>query len=131
GQGLRQRGPLRQHRRRLRVRRARGSGGRRTREARRHAPARGVRRRLRMGRGARAVVTLAFLFPGQGSQAVGMGRSFYEASPAAKAVFEEANDALGFDLMKLAFHGPESDLALTANTQPARLTATAAAARAG
>ena len=73
---------------------------------------------------------LAFLFPGQGSQAVGMGRSFYDASPAAKAVFEEANDALGFDLMKLAFHGPESDLALTANTQPAVLTASVAAARA-
>jgi [acyl-carrier-protein] S-malonyltransferase len=73
---------------------------------------------------------LAFLFPGQGSQVVGMGRSFYDASPAAKAVFEEANDALGFDLAKLAFHGPESDLALTANTQPAVLTASVAAATA-
>ena len=72
---------------------------------------------------------LAFLFPGQGSQAVGMGRSFYDASPAAKAVFEEANDALGFDLAKLAFNGPESDLALTANTQPAVLTVSVAAAR--
>jgi [acyl-carrier-protein] S-malonyltransferase len=71
---------------------------------------------------------LAFLFPGQGSQVVGMGRTFYDASPAAKAVFEEANDALGFDLAKLAFHGPESDLALTANTQPAVLTASVAAA---
>jgi len=75
------------------------------------------------------VVTLAFLFPGQGSQAVGMGRSFYDASPAAKAVFDEANDALGFDLAKLAFNGPESDLALTANTQPAVLTASVAAAQ--
>ena len=82
-----------------------------------------------MGRGADAVVTLAFLFPGQGSQAVGMGRSFYDASPAAKAVFDEANDALGFDLAKLAFNGPESDLALTANTQPAVLTASVAAAQ--
>ena len=72
----------------------------------------------------------AFLFPGQGSQAVGMGRSFYESSPAAKAVFEEANDALGFDLAKLVFEGPEEDLALTANTQPAVLTASVAAARA-
>ena len=74
------------------------------------------------------MVKLAFLFPGQGSQTVGMGRSFYDASPAARAVFEEANDALGFDLAKLAFAGPESDLALTANTQPAVLTASVAAA---
>ena len=74
------------------------------------------------------MVKLAFLFPGQGSQAVGMGRTFYDASPAARAVFEEANDALGFDLAKLAFHGPEGDLALTANTQPAVLTASVAAA---
>jgi [acyl-carrier-protein] S-malonyltransferase len=71
---------------------------------------------------------IAFLFPGQGSQTVGMGRSFYEVSPAAKAIFEEANDALGFDLAKLAFEGPESELALTANTQPAVLTASVAAA---
>jgi [acyl-carrier-protein] S-malonyltransferase len=76
------------------------------------------------------VVSLAFLFPGQGSQTVGMGRSFYDTSPAAKAVFEEANDALGFDLAKLAFNGPEGDLALTANTQPAVLTASVAAAAA-
>ena len=74
--------------------------------------------------------TIAFLFPGQGSQAVGMGKGFYETSPGAKAVFEEANAALGFDLVRLAFEGPEAELALTANTQPAVLTASVAAAAA-
>jgi [acyl-carrier-protein] S-malonyltransferase len=71
---------------------------------------------------------IAFLFPGQGSQAVGMGRAFYEESPAAKAVFEEANDALGENLTRLIFEGPEAELALTANTQPAILTVSVAAA---
>ena len=75
-------------------------------------------------------MTIAFLFPGQGSQAVGMGKGFYEVSPGAKAIFEEANDSLGFDLRKLAFEGPETELALTANTQPAVLTASVAAATA-
>jgi [acyl-carrier-protein] S-malonyltransferase len=73
-------------------------------------------------------MSIAFLFPGQGSQAVGMGKGFYQASPAAKAVFEEANDALGLDLARLAFEGPEADLALTANTQPAVLAVSVAAA---
>jgi len=73
---------------------------------------------------------IAFLFPGQGSQAVGMGRGFYESSPGAKALFEEANAALGFDLTKLAFEGPEAELALTANTQPAVLAASVATAAA-
>lgn len=73
-------------------------------------------------------MTIAFQFPGQGSQAVGMGRAFCESSPAAKAVFAEANDALGFDLTRLIFEGPASELALTANTQPAVLTASVAAA---
>src|SRR3989442_3626994 len=75
-------------------------------------------------------MTIAFLFPGEGSQAVGMGKGFYETSAGAKAIFEEANDALGFDLARLAFEGPESELALTANTQPAVLTASVAAATA-
>jgi len=72
---------------------------------------------------------LAFCFPGQGSQAVGMGRAFHEVSSAARAVFEEASDALGMDVAKLCFEGPEDALQLTANTQPAVLTVSVAAAR--
>lgn len=71
---------------------------------------------------------IAFLFPGQGSQSVGMGRAFYQDSAAAKSLFEEANDALGEDLTRLIFEGPEAQLALTANTQPAILTVSVAAA---
>ena len=73
---------------------------------------------------------IAFQFPGQGSQAVGMGKAFHDASPAARAVFDEANAALGFDLRRVIFEGPDSELALTANTQPAVLTASVAAAAA-
>ena len=62
---------------------------------------------------------IAFVFPGQGSQAVGMGRELGEASPR----WAEANRAVGFDLQRLVFEGPEADLTLTANTQPAILTA--------
>ena len=72
---------------------------------------------------------IAFLFPGQGSQAVGMGKDLVETFPTAKAIFQEANDALGFDLSKLCFEGPEEDLKLTTNTQPAILTASIAALR--
>ena len=73
--------------------------------------------------------TIALLFPGQGSQTVGMGRAFYDASPAAKAVFDEADDALGFALSKLIFEGPEDQLKLTEHTQPAILTMSIAALR--
>lgn len=61
----------------------------------------------------------AFIFPGQGSQAVGMGQVLAEASPAAKAVFQEVDDALGQHLFKLMCEGPEGDLTLTENAQPA------------
>jgi [acyl-carrier-protein] S-malonyltransferase len=73
---------------------------------------------------------LAFIFPGQGSQTVGMGKAFHDASPAARKIFDTANTALGFDLTRVMFEGPESELALTANTQPAVLTASVAAAAA-
>ncbi len=69
---------------------------------------------------------LALLFPGQGSQSVGMGRAFFEAQPAARAIFEEADAVLGFSLSKIIFEGPEDDLKLTENTQPAILTTSVA-----
>ncbi len=65
---------------------------------------------------------IAFLFPGQGSQYVGMGRELQEQFPVAKRVFEEADEALGFSLSQLCFDGPEETLKLTENTQPAILT---------
>jgi len=76
-----------------------------------------------------AAPTIALLFPGQGSQTVGMGRAFYDASPAARAVFDEADDALGFALSKIIFEGPEDQLKLTEHTQPAILTVSIAALR--
>lgn len=71
----------------------------------------------------------AFLFPGQGAQYAGMGRELAEAHPVARQAFEEADDALGLPLSRLCFEGPEEELALTENTQPALLAASVATLR--
>src|ERR671927_150992 len=73
---------------------------------------------------------LSYIFPGQGSQTVGMGRDLAEQYPAARAVFAEADEALGFALSRLCFEGPAEDLQMTENTQPAILTTSIAALRA-
>ena len=65
---------------------------------------------------------LAFVFPGQGAQKVGMGKDFFDNYDVAKKMFKEADEALGYSIMKMCFEGPEEDLKLTANTQPAILT---------
>jgi [acyl-carrier-protein] S-malonyltransferase len=70
-----------------------------------------------------------FIFPGQGSQYVGMGKELAERFPVAEATFTEANEALGIDLRHLCFNGPEAELKLTANTQPSILTVSIAALR--
>ncbi len=75
-------------------------------------------------------VRIAYLFPGQGSQSVGMGLDLYQNSPAAKKVFDEADDVLGFSLSKLCFEGPAEELDKTENTQPAIFTTSIACLRA-
>jgi [acyl-carrier-protein] S-malonyltransferase len=72
-------------------------------------------------------MTIAYLFPGQGSQAVGMGRDLAERSPEARALFDRADAALGYAISKLCFEGPEEELRLTQNTQPALLVVSTAA----
>ena len=73
---------------------------------------------------------IAYIFPGQGSQAVGMGRDLFDNFAASREVFAEADEALGFSLSEMCFGGTAEDLALTANTQPAILTVSVAAYRA-
>ena len=73
---------------------------------------------------------IAYIFPGQGSQSVGMGKDLFDNFPMSRMIFEEADDALGFSLSEMCFNGTAEDLALTANTQPAILTTSIAAFRA-
>ncbi|MEI3253861.1 MAG: ACP S-malonyltransferase [Candidatus Gastranaerophilaceae bacterium] len=70
---------------------------------------------------------VAFVFPGQGSQSVGMGKSLYEASVVAKEIFDKADEVLGRSISKMCFEGPEEDLKQTINTQPAILVTSIAA----
>src|SRR5215204_7111962 len=73
---------------------------------------------------------IAYIFPGQGSQAIGMGKDLVDNFTAAREVFEQADEALGFSLSEMCFAGEDADLQLTANTQPAILTTSIAAYRA-
>ena len=73
---------------------------------------------------------IGFLFPGQGSQSVGMGRGFYDASPEVKALYDEASSVLGYDIAQLCFEGPADRLNLTEHTQPALFVSSAAALKA-
>lgn len=70
---------------------------------------------------------VAFVFPGQGAQSVGMGKDFYDAVPASRRIFESADEVLGFPMTNMIFEGPDSELKKTINTQPALLTASVAA----
>jgi len=72
---------------------------------------------------------IAFIFPGQGSQTVGMGKELYEKYPIARQTFDEADEALGYKLSQVCFEGPEEQLRLTEITQPAILAVSIAALR--
>ena len=72
-------------------------------------------------------MSIAWLFPGQGSQTIGMGKSLFDESPSAREVFQRADESLGWSISKLCFDGPSSDLIQTANAQPAILTTSIAA----
>ena len=73
-----------------------------------------------------STIATAFVFPGQGSQKVGMGKAWFDGFDEAREAFRIADEVLGFELSKLCWEGPEEDLRLTANTQPAILTASVA-----
>ncbi|MDD3375294.1 MAG: ACP S-malonyltransferase [Candidatus Omnitrophica bacterium] len=74
-----------------------------------------------------SINAVAFIFPGQGAQTVGMGKSFYDGSPAAKAIFDQAQNVLGNDLLDVVFNGPQEKLTLTSYSQPAIVTFSIAA----
>ena len=74
-------------------------------------------------------MTNAFIFPGQGSQKVGMGKDLYDNFPVAKEVFQEVDDALSINLSRIIFEGEEEELKLTINTQPALMTVSFAIVR--
>jgi [acyl-carrier-protein] S-malonyltransferase len=78
----------------------------------------------------RPIHKIAYVFPGQGSQSVGMGHELFKSSPKAREVFEEADDALQFALSRLCFEGPEEKLLKTVNAQPAIMTVSLACLRA-
>lgn len=82
-----------------------------------------------MGSNGNRMVEVAYIFPGQGAQAVGMGKDIYDNFPAAKEVFDRANSVLKIDIKKLCFEGPQEELSTTANSQPAILTTSIAALR--
>ncbi len=80
-----------------------------------------------MGSDGHRMVEVAYIFPGQGAQFVGMGKDLYDNIPAAKEIFEKANSVLKIDIKKLCFEGPHEELSTTSNSQPAILTASVAA----